>query len=459
MVYEIVMPQLSDSMEEGKLISWKVKEGETVKRGDVIAEVESDKAIMEVQSFKNGVVSKLFAKEGDEVPVGTVIAKIEAEGSKEQGGSRSEPEAVNSEQPTVNNKEGADGREQAVDASKVGYTHHPERDAGSSLSHVSREMPNQVQYDKDHALSHTTTTVKSELTPVTTVTGSASPKAKALAARYGLHIEDLQKQNKFPTPAHEADILAFIQRRYFTPKAWKLLQRYHLSADLFALKEKISERDVLSHIEKYDIPLPKPISSNQKAVIATVTAAANKPVYHLYDALDATLINMHTDAQRTVTVWLLKLLAEAMMRHEVFRTTLNNETLQVWPHASVSVAMAAGEALYMPVIHKIDTMDTETLAQRLKELKQQVKAGKITVEQMRGSTFGLSNLGMTGIERFDAMVGGSDAGIAAIGSEKEGSIAVTLTLDHRVVNGFQAAAFMQTLKALCQDEMFFSKAG
>ncbi len=423
MAYEIVMPQLSDSMEEGKLISWKVKEGETVKRGDVIAEVESDKAIMEVQSFKNGVVSKLLAKEGDEVPVGTVIAKIEAEGSKEQGAESNGQVAVNNEKEEGSSEQSVVNRE----------------DSDKRFANFQSSIPDSQSARVPRA--------------------PASPKAKALAAHYGLNIEDLQKQDKLPTPAHEADILAFIQRRYFTPKAWKLLQRYHLSADLFALKEKISERDVLSHIEKYDIPLPKPISSNQKAVIATVTAAANKPVYHLYDALDATLINMHTDAQRTVTLWLLKLLAEAMMRHEVFRTTLNNETLQVWPHASVSVAMAADEALYMPVIHKIDTIDTETLAQRLKELKQQVKAGKITVEQMRGSTFGLSNLGMTGIERFDAMVGGSDAGIAAIGSEKEGSIAVTLTLDHRVVNGFQAAAFMQTLKALCQDEMFFSKAG
>ena len=92
-MYEIVMPQLSDSMEEGKLIAWKVNPGDRVKTGDVIAEVESDKAIMEVQTFKNGTVKELLLKEGDEAPVGTVMARIEVEGGgdREQGaGSREE---------------------------------------------------------------------------------------------------------------------------------------------------------------------------------------------------------------------------------------------------------------------------------------------------------------------------------------------------------------------------------
>ncbi len=92
MAYNIVMPQLSDSMEEGKLISWKVKPGDRVKVGDTIAEVESDKAIMEVQTFHDGVVKELKAKEGESVPVGTVIAVIE-----EAGASSSAKSAVGSE--------------------------------------------------------------------------------------------------------------------------------------------------------------------------------------------------------------------------------------------------------------------------------------------------------------------------------------------------------------------------
>jgi pyruvate dehydrogenase E2 component (dihydrolipoamide acetyltransferase) len=100
-------------------------------------------------------------------------------------------------------------------------------------------------------------------------------------------------------------------------------------------------------------------------------------------------------------------------------------------------------------------MSIETLYETLKNFKASVKEGRILSEEMKGSTFAISNLGMTGIERFDAMINGNDCGIAAIGAEKEGKISVTLTLDHRIVNGWQGAAFMQTLKTLVEDPLFF----
>ncbi len=248
---------------------------------------------------------------------------------------------------------------------------------------------------------------------------------------------------------------AVIKKRYFTPKAWKLLQTYHLSADFFRLDRKQREADIWGYIKKYNIPLPKPLSANRKAVIATVTQAAQKPVYHLYDSIDPTLLHQYESKTYTVTVWLLKLFSEAMMRHETFRTTLKGDTMQVWPHASISLAMADGKALFMPVLKAVDTLSLEETSQALQVLKTKVKERKLSAEEMQGSTFGLSNLGMTGIARFDAMVNGNDCGIAAIGSPKDGTIAVTLTLDHRVVNGFQAAEFMQTLKTLSTDETFF----
>jgi len=432
MAYEILMPQLSDSMEEGKLISWKVKASDAVKTGDVIAEVESDKAIMEVQSFKNGVVSELLVEEGSEVPVGTVIARIETENSEQR--------AVSSEQLAINNEERA---EKKVSSEQV------------AVSNEKVETAIEKEDAKPHQNEYKTTHYQSSIFNPQSAKGAASPKAKAIASRYGVDIETLQASAKLPTPAHEDDVEAVIQKRYFTPKAWRLLQTYHLSADLFRLDRKQREVDIWEYIKKYNIPLPKPLSANQKAVIATVTQAAAKPVYHLYDSIDATLLHQYENKIHTVTVWLLKLFAEAMMRHETFRATLKDDTMQVWPHASISLAMADGEALFMPVLKAINTLSLEETAQALQTLKTKVKKRKLSAEEMQGSTFGLSNLGMTGIARFDAMVNGNDCGIAAIGSPKDGTIAVTLTLDHRIVNGFQAAEFMQTLKALAEDETFF----
>jgi len=408
MAYEIVMPQLSDSMKEGKLIRWKVKEGDVVEVGDTLAEVESDKAILEVQSFKKGRVTSLKLKEGEEAPIGTCIAEIETE---------AESVPVQQERKVT---------QKAIPAT------HSIKEKRESLSLLKESHPMVPQ-------SH----------------GWASPKAKALAVRYGIDIEALQKEHKLSTQVHEAEIINYRKRHYFTAKALALIERYHLSFDLFKAEKKQSEADIQAYIEAHNIPLPIPLSANQKAVIATVTEAVKKPTYHLYDTLDSTLITSYAEGSHTVTVWLLKLFAQAMMQHEALRTTLGTNGLQVWSSVAISVAMEYKGALYMPVIQAVERQTPDEIAKRLKTLKAKVKNQTLRPEEMQGSTFGLSNLGMTGIARFDAMVNGKDCGIAAIGTEMDGKIAVTLTLDHRIVNGYQGARFMQTLKSIAKDKMFF----
>jgi pyruvate dehydrogenase E2 component (dihydrolipoamide acetyltransferase) len=110
--------------------------------------------------------------------------------------------------------------------------------------------------------------------------------------------------------------------------------------------------------------------------------------------------------------------------------------------------MAHGEALYVTVLKDLNKKNPKEIAEGPKAMKEKVKEGRLSPENLRGFTFGLSNLGMTGIERFDVMIYGSDSSIAAIGSIINGKIAVTFTLDHRLVNVWQGAQAMETLKAL-----------
>ena len=441
MAYNIVMPQLSDSMEEGKLISWKVKPGDTVHQGDVVAEVESDKAIMEVQTFKDGVVKELRLKEGESAPVGSVIAVIETEGSKgeapQSSGEKSKPAAAASESSPAPTPEKSKKPSSAE-------TEAPAPKAKSEEPAILSELFGQSQESRPAAGSHP---AGGE--------APASPKARALAARLGLEIEALQKEGKLPVPTHAEDLRRYYARRYFTPKALELLEAYNLSPDLFKPGKKHTEKEVLAYIEEHAVPKAKPLDGMRKAIIATVTEAQKKPVFHIYDTLDATLLKKYESRERTVTVWLIKLLGEAMMRHEAVRTTLGENGLQVWPGASLCVAMAHGEALYMPVFKNVDQKSVDEVAKELADYKTKVKNGRVGPEDLKGSTFGLSNLGMTGIERFDAMVGGNDSGIVAVGSERDGRIAVTFTFDHRVVNGWQGAEFVQTLKSLAEDESQF----
>ena len=432
-----MMPQLSDSMTEGKLVSWKVKPGDSVTAGDVIAEVESDKAIIEVQSFKNGTIKTLTLKEGDTVPVGTTIAVIETDTpAPTQKPETKKAEAKESPQLNISTAPKTPTPEPK--------TQNPKPKAKNTI------IDDLFDTNKNQStIDHRPSTIDQA--------GTASPKAKALAARYGIDIEALQKEGKLPIPIHSTEVDSYWQRHYFTAKALELIDRYHLSPDSFETGKKHDEEEVAAYIETHNIPLPKPLSLMQKAMIKNVTKAAGKPIYHLYDSLDAPLLKKHETASRTITVWLLKLFGEAMMRHETFRTSLGPNGLQLWPNASISVAMAHNEALYMAVFKDLNLKDIEKIAEEMQLLKNAVKAGSLSPEQMQGSTFGLSNLGMTGIERFDAMINGKDCGIAAVGSDIDGKIAVTLTIDHRIINGYQAAEFMQTLKSLAVDPLFFKE--
>ncbi len=414
MAYDILMPQLSDSMDEGKLIGWKVKEGDSVKKGDVIAEVESDKAIMQVQSFKDGVVKHIAVKEGDNVPVGTLIASIDTD---VKDASKATPEAEKTPEPTPK----------------------PEK------------MPAKVSIRPTEPVEEKATYHDS--VSIEKVAGNASPKAKHLAFQYKLDVEALQKENKLPTPAHEEDIKAYYQMRFFTPKALQLLQEYHLDASLFLENKKHNTEDILAYIQAHDIPLPKRLSPFQKALITSVEASAKKPTYRLYDSIDATLLASHKT--HTMTVWLIKIFAEAMMRHEVFRSRLSHDAIIVSPNASISLAVSYHDSLYMPVFKHANLSTPSEIQTQLQHYEARVKEGTMTQEEMAGSSFGLSNLGMFGISRFDAMINKDDSGIAAIGAIKQGEISITLTLDHRLINGNQAAAFMQTLKELAKDAQFF----
>ncbi len=423
MAYEIVMPQLSDSMDEGKLISWKIKEGDFVKKGDVIAEVESDKAIMEVQSFKDGKVKSIKAKEGENIPVGTVIAVIETD-------SESKPDSSSKDSHSQ------EGKEKIV---------QPVQKEKEDIPKPSSFIDEILGTDENDTSPPQPKTNKAD----------ASPKAKAVAATYGIDIQKLQKQNIIPIPAHEDDIKEYHLKRYFTPKALELLKLYHLDPSIFDEDKKHNSEDILSYIKDHDIPLAKKIEPFQKALIETVTNAAKKPVFHIYDSIDATLLK--EKKEHSVTVWLMVIFAKALMKHEEFRSTFKENTIQVWSNVSISLAVAHKNYLYMPVFKDINKMTPSQIHSQLEEFEQKARNRTLSAADMQGSNFGISNLGMLGIERFDAMINKNDSAIAAIGGLKDTKISITLTIDHRIINGYQAAEFMQTLKEIALNPHSFKE--
>ena len=439
-MYEIVMPQLSDSMDEGKLISWKVSVGQAVKSGDVIAEVESDKAVMEVQSFKDGVVKELLVKEGDEVKIGTVIAKVDTQETQSvQTPQKSEKESEKKSEVQERQKETPPKTETPQTESEAELLKESQHESIlEDIFHIDtkeQEKPKVVhtQHKGEKAIS---------------------PKARAKAAAYGLDIDTIAK-NSQESILHSQDVEDYLQQKYFTPKALKLLQNYHLTSDLFSLDHKIDEHEVQEYIQTNEIPLPKALSPMQKAIISNVTASAQKPVFHIYESVDASLLRDHKE--KSMTVWLIKIIAKVMMKHEAFRSKLLDNAISVMPNASLSIAVADEKDLYMPVVNDANKLNAEEIEEALKSFKTKLQKKNFTSADMQGSTFGLSNLGMLGVERFDAMINKDDAAIIAVGGINDGEISLTLTADHRLINGYEAALFMGDVKKELQNALNFKE--
>ena len=410
MEYKITMPLLSDTMEKGKLIKWHVKEGDFVKKGDVIAEVESDKAVMEIQTFKSGVVKKLLVKEGEEVPVKTPIAIIDTD---------------KGEKLKVKN----------------------EKTDSSEKLKVENEKKEEKQ-SKDIKPSTTPlTTNQYTNTPQTNIhiQGTASPLAKKEAAKYNIDIEKLQKEGILPKPAHLEDIKNYMLSKYFTPKALKLLKEYNINEETFKLDHKIDSNEVFKYIKQNNIPKITPLTQNQKAVILNIENAKNKPTYFVFEEFE-----VNVNKKYKLTSIILKTIGDVMQNHPKIRSTLNNETLLTYPVSNISVALQKEDGLYMVVCKNIEEKSIE----EVDEWVRSIKTKKLSSDDFEGSTFGLSNLGMTGIDRFSAMINKNDSGIIAIGSLIENKIRATFTFDHRIVNGYEAALFVRDLKQTFKEKKY-----
>ncbi|BCD68144.1 2-oxo acid dehydrogenase subunit E2 [Nitratiruptor sp. YY09-18] len=407
MEYKITMPVLSDTMEKGKLIKWHVNEGQQVKKGDVIAEVESDKAIMEVQTFKDGVVKKLLVKEGDEVPVKSPIAIIETATAQ-----------AHAQQTPSQPKE-----ESHPQSSTSSQTLPPE--LAAILPTKTKELKTQEQ--KETKASAVVKAVK----------GAASPAARVEAQKLGIDIEKLQAEQKLPKPAHLKDIKLEALKRYFTPKALELLQEYALDPSVFAHDHKIDADEVQAYIKSHNIPKTIPLSTNRLAVKSNVETAAKKPIYHVYETFT---LNPPEDVK--ITAYLLKVIGDTMQNHPLTRAVLEDESYKIYPASNISVAVAKGDALYMVVCKNIESKNLKEIDTWVKEIKQR----DYSPDDLQGSTFGLSNLGMFGIRAFDAMINKKDSGIAAFGKVDKNRVEAVFTFDHRILNGVDAAKFVSELK-------------
>ncbi len=426
MPVEITMPQLSDTMTEGTVVKWLKKEGDKVKSGDIIAEIETDKANMEMESFDAGTLAVLAAKEGDKVKVGQAIAVLATGGEN--------PKEVKSQYATPST-------------------------TPSALK------PSATKASQPELASATTTTA------VAPRAGNGesgrvriSPLARRLAEERGVDIE--QSEGSGPGGRiTQRDVLASVEGAAppAPVKAPAPSQKARGSPSVgFAPRVASGQREV--------VPLTK-----IRATIAQRLQQSKQQVPHFYTTVEIDVeeialmrprLNKQLETEEvklSLGDFVAKAVAQALLLHPQLNAHFINHEIIRFGDAHLGMAVALPEGLIVPVLRYINQMGLREIRERSEDLVDRARAGKLNQDEMTGATFTVSNLGMYGVREFSAIINPPEVAILAVSAAekrpvvRDGQIvprivmAVTLSADHRAVDGATAAEFLRTLKKLLEE--------
>jgi pyruvate dehydrogenase E2 component (dihydrolipoamide acetyltransferase) len=414
----IKMPRMSDTMEEGNIVEWLKQEGDEVEPGDILAEVETDKATMELESFHEGVLLHIGVKEGA-VPVNSVIAVIGEEGEDYKAQLKEAQEDTdNKEESPEEDQEKKDSKDEEGTASKS------EDDASSE----DLEKMDQSKEDGQRI--------------------KASPLAKKMAEENDLSLNDIKGSGD----------------------QGRIVKR-DIESHLENKKTKVAEPKDLSPKREKDEEMP--VSQMRKTIARRLSESKfSAPHFYLTSTIDMQAaitarekMNELTDTKISFNDLVVKASAMALRKHPMVNSSWLGDKIRKNAGINVGVAVAVEEGLLVPVIRDTDLKSLSQINQEVKEKAGKAREKKLSTEEMQGNTFTISNLGMFDIDEFTAIINPPDACILAVGTIQEvpvvknGEISVgkqmkvTLSCDHRIVDGVTGAKFLQTVKALLEEPL------
>ena len=416
MAIKIEMPKLSDTMEEGVIATWNVSEGDAVEAGDIIAEVETDKATMEVEAFDAGTVLKILVNEGDAVPLGGLMAVLGEEGEDISdildgaGSSSSEPKAETKEAKSEEKKETSSG------SSSSGLTSPKSETSASSSS----------------------TTDNGRI--------KASPLARKMAEDKGIDLGTVDGSG----PGGRI-----------------------IKVDIEEYKE--SAQPVTASATSFESLESKEVKVSQmRKAIARRLSESKFTNPHFYETIDIDMkaamaarssMNEANDVKISFNDIVVKACSIALTRHQAVNSYWHEDVIKEHGDVHVAVAVAIDEGLMTPVIRHSDKKGLLQISSETRELAGKARDRKLQPEEMEGSTFTISNLGMFGIEEFTAIINPPNACILAVGAIRDVPVVengevvpgkrmkVTLSSDHRIVDGAKAAEFLNTVRNLLENPL------
>ena len=427
MSINILMPALSPTMTEGKLSRWLKKEGDEVKSGDVLAEIETDKATMEVEAVEEGFLAKIVVPDGTEgVAVNAVIGVL----TEEKGGAVDAPAPAEKPKAEAPKAEAAP-KEEPKDAAPVPKAEeHGERIFASPLA---RRIAKQSGID------------------LAGIKGSG-PNGRIVKA-------DLDG-----APAHEA------------PKAEVKAEAPKAEAKPAAPAPAAPKAPAVA----IAAPHKKVPNSSMRKVIAKRLLESKQTVPHFYltvnielDALLELRTKLNASSPKdgpgafklSVNDLIIKACGVALRRHPNVNASWTDEAIIQYEDVDISIAVAIPDGLITPIVRKADALGLAAISNTMKDLGARAKAGKLKPDEYQGGGFSISNLGMFGIAEFSAIINPPQACILAVGAGEKRAVvkndqlaiatvmSATLSCDHRVVDGALGATFLATLKGLLEEPL------
>ncbi|MEO6886673.1 MAG: dihydrolipoamide acetyltransferase family protein [Jatrophihabitantaceae bacterium] len=412
---DVLMPRLSDTMTEGILVQWIKHEGESVQRGDVLAEVETDKATMEVEAYDSGVLTRIIAEPGSTVPIGQPIAVIGDESGATPGSSPVTTSAP-TEQPGPGSPEPKPVSPEPKPVSPVPTTASAVPPSASSSGPDAGRVP-------------------------------SSPLARSLARRHGLD------------PAQITG----------TGPGGRIV-RADVESAIAQADEHTELADVTRHTKVVEVTDESiPLTSMRRITAQRLTESAAAPHFYLTSVVDVgALLGLRAQVNQTlgdaapkvsVTDLLIRACAMTLRSHPQVNSSWAGDHLLRHGRVNIGFAVALDEGLIVPVLHDADRLRLTEIANEAHRLTERARSGRLAPDEFTGGTFTVSNLGTYGIDHFTAVINPPEAAILAVGAARQepvvrgGELAVattmkiTLTVDHRVLDGATAAAFLRELVA------------
>jgi pyruvate dehydrogenase E2 component (dihydrolipoamide acetyltransferase) len=388
MAISIVMPALEMAQENGKLVSWLKKEGESVAKGEPLLEIETDKAVMEVEAPGDGILAGIKAQPGDVIPVGHTIAWLVRPGEAPPAGTS----------PTESARPIPSGP--AAPAPVAAASPQP---AGAAVK--------------------------------------ISPKARRLAKEHGVDLARVHGSG----PGGEilgTDILALVQAKTETVPVQPEVETPSAIARLMAERTAQSWTSVPHFFLVREVDAGALIATRDRLLPAIEMTKGIRPT--------------HTDL-------LVALVSRVLLKHPRLNASWTGQGIRFNPEVNMAIAIAVQDAVVAPAIHQAASMDVGAIAVRRNELTERARAGRLHPSDIAGATFTLSNLGMYGVDAFSAIISPPQAAILAVARIVERVVPVegkpgirpmvtlTLSSDHRVVDGARAAAFLSDVAEALQD--------